>query len=190
MLVNFMEIKQFKIGQNIYDIQLKRRKYAKYIRLSMEPDGALVLTAAKTYPLFLIRKFLVSREAWVLKHLLDIKKWPSIFAIKHTKAEIDKYKKQTRQLVIERLEYFNQFYKLKYNRIAIRDQKSRWGSCSTKRNLNFNYRLCLLESELSDCVIVHELCHLQEMNHSARFWALMAQTIPDYKILEKKLKVF
>jgi len=183
-----MEIKQFKIGNNIYDIKLKRRKYAKYIRLSMEPDGALVLTASKTYPLFLIRRFLVSREAWVLKHLLDIKKQPSIFTIKHTKTEIDKYKKQTRKLVIERLEYFNKFYKLKYNRIAIRNQKSRWGSCSAKKNLNFNYRLCLLKPELSDCVIVHELCHLQEMNHSSRFWFLVAKTIPDYKIRERKLK--
>ena len=60
-----MEVKQFKIGQNIYDIKLKRRKYAKYIRLSMEPDGSLVLTAAKTYPLFFIRRFLASRQKWI-----------------------------------------------------------------------------------------------------------------------------
>ncbi|MBT7553604.1 M48 family metallopeptidase [bacterium] len=183
-----MEVKQFKIGQNIYDIKLKRRKYAKYIRLSMEPDGSLVLTAAKTYPLFLIRRFLASRQKWILKHLDDVKLRPSIFATKHSIAEINKYKKQTRQLVTERLEYFNQFYNLKYNRIAIRNQKSRWGSCSAKKNLNFNYRLCLLAPELSDCVIVHELCHLKEMNHSVRFWKLVSQTIPNYKIFEKRLK--
>jgi predicted metal-dependent hydrolase len=183
-----MEVKQFKIGDNIYDIKLKRRKYAKYIRLTMEPDGSLVLTAAKTYPLFLIKKFIGSRQAWIVKNLAEIKKRPSIFAIKHTKTDINKYKRQTRRLVEERLKYFNQFYNLDYNRIAIRDQKSRWGSCSHKRNLNFNYRLCLLPAELADCVIVHELCHIKEMNHSARFWALMAQVIPNYKILEKKLK--
>ena len=183
-----MEIKQFKIGDSIYDIKLKRKKYAKYIRLSMDPDGALVLTASKTYPLFLIKKFMASRQTWVVKNLAEIKKRPSIFAIKHTQTEINKYKKQTRKLVEERLKYFNQFYNFQYNRIAIRDQKSRWGSCSAKKNLNFNYRLCLLPTELSDCVIVHELCHLKEMNHSARFWKLASQTIPNYKILEKKLK--
>jgi len=183
-----MEIRQFQIGDNVYDIKLKRRKYAKYIRLTMEPDGVLVLTAAKTYPLFLIKKFISSRQNWIAKNLDDIKKRPSIFAIKHTKTEINKYKKQTKKLVEERLKYFNQFYNFKYNRVAIRNQKSRWGSCSAKQNLNFNYRLCLLPTELSDCVIVHELCHLKEMNHSKRFWALMAKAIPNYRSLEKKLK--
>ena len=89
-------------------------------------------------------------------------------------------KASARQLVRQRLEYYNQFYGFKYNRVSIKNQRSRWGSCSRQGNLNFNYRLVNLPSELSDYIIVHELCHLQEMNHGPSFWNLVAQMVPDY----------
>ncbi|MCB9802833.1 M48 family metallopeptidase [Candidatus Nomurabacteria bacterium] len=183
-----MEVKTLLIGQQEYQFILKRRKFAKYIRLSLDLDGSLQVTAGKSYPFFLIKKFLLSRKDWLEKNIEALEKKESIFKEKHSAAEIKKYKQQTRKLVEERLKYFNQFYNFEYQRVAIRNQKSRWGSCSSQKNLNFNYRLCLLPAELSDCVVVHELCHLREMNHSVRFWALVAKTIPDYKIWEKKLK--
>jgi len=77
---------------------------------------------------------------------------------------------------------------LEFKRVAIRNQKSRWGSCSSQKNLNFNYRLCLLPSDIAEYIIVHELCHLQEMNHSVKFWRLVEKTIPDYKFRQKRLK--
>jgi hypothetical protein len=98
------------------------------------------------------------------------------------------YKNQARCLVRQRLEYYNQFYNFKYYRVSIKDQRSRWGSCSGLGNLNFNYRLASLPDELADYIIVHELCHLKEMNHSARFWRLVAQTIPDYLGRRRELK--
>jgi len=98
-----------------------------------------------------------------------------------------KYKKAAAILVRERLEYFNQFYNYKWNRIAIRNQKTRWGSCSKAGNLNFNYKLALLPPKQADYIIIHELCHLREFNHSQRFWELVAITMPDYKEVRKDL---
>ncbi len=97
-------------------------------------------------------------------------------------------KEQARQIVHQRLIYFNQHYKFSYGRIAIKDQKSRWGSCSSKGNLNFNYRIAILPPELQDYLIVHELCHLGQMNHSKNFWTLVEQAIPNYRVLDRQLK--
>lgn len=92
-----------------------------------------------------------------------------------------------RILVVERLSYFwNEYIKLdptfasvmRYNRVAIRNQRGRWGSCTSRKNLNFNYRLLDLEPELRDYIIVHELCHLKELHHGKAFWDLVSQVIP------------
>ncbi len=98
------------------------------------------------------------------------------------------HKEQTRKLVQARLMYFNQHYGFEWNRVAIRNQRRCWGSCSSQKNLNFSYKLLLLPSHLCDYIIVHELCHLQEMNHGPQFWSLVAETIPDYKERIKQLK--
>jgi predicted metal-dependent hydrolase len=95
-------------------------------------------------------------------------------------AHYNEHKERARILIHERLVYWNTFYNCTYNKVAIRNQSTRWGSCSMKRNLNFNYRIALLPQELMDYVIVHELCHLIEFNHSPAFWACMARALPDH----------
>ncbi|MFH1536961.1 MAG: M48 family metallopeptidase [Patescibacteria group bacterium] len=99
-----------------------------------------------------------------------------------------KYKEQARFLIEERLNYFNQFYNHEFCRVSIRNQKTRWGSCSSKGNLNFNYRILFLPRDTADYIIVHELCHLKEMNHSKNFWILVSQTFPNYKYIRKNLR--
>lgn len=91
------------------------------------------------------------------------------------------HKELARQLVHERIEYYNAHYNFSYNRIAIRNQRRCWGSCSSLKNLNFNYKLYFLPEHLQDYIIVHELCHLAELNHGQGFWDLVAQQIPNYQ---------
>lgn len=110
------------------------------------------------------------------------------FKLRRSRVEFWANKELARTLVKERIKFFNHHYKFTVNRISIRNQRSRWGSCSKKGNLNFNYRLVLLPPEVADYIIVHELCHLGEFNHSKKFWELVAKTIPDYKQIRKELR--
>ncbi len=98
------------------------------------------------------------------------------------------HKPQALYLAKARLEHFNQFYNFKYNKITIRNQISRWGSCSKRGNLNFNYRIAQISPVLADYIIVHELCHIGQFNHSVDFWNLVEKTIPNWKELRHKLK--
>lgn len=97
-------------------------------------------------------------------------------------------KETARKLVEDKVDMFNAHYCFSVGRISIRDQKTRWGSCSREGNLNFNYRLALLPDHLVDYVVVHELCHLAEFNHSPAFWARVAETLPEYKKYRSELK--
>ncbi len=90
------------------------------------------------------------------------------------------HKEAARALLHARLEHFNRYYGHSYNRVAIRDQRRCWGSCSSKGNLNFSYKLLFLPPCLRDYIVVHELCHLRVLNHSTDFWVVVAEVMPDY----------
>jgi predicted metal-dependent hydrolase len=98
------------------------------------------------------------------------------------------FKEDARAVVMAKLVYWNQFYNLTYKRVAIRNTRRSWGSCTSLKNLNFSYRLLFLPEPLQDYIIVHELCHLQELHHKESFWLLVAQQIPDYTERIKELK--
>ncbi len=100
------------------------------------------------------------------------------------------HKEAARALIRSRLEFFNTHYGFAYKRVAIKNQRRCWGSCSALGNLNFSYKLLFLPPGLSDYVIAHELCHLKELNHSPRFWALVAETMPDYEQRRALLKKY
>lgn len=88
----------------------------------------------------------------------------------------------------ERVDYYAPRIQVQYGRITIRNQKSRWGSCSSWGNLNFNWKLIMAPPEVLDYVVIHELCHRIEFNHSERFWKLVYQQMPDYEAWKKWLK--
>jgi len=108
--------------------------------------------------------------------------------LKGTTTHYRQHKPMAVQFIKRRLAILNQSYGFAYQRVAIRNQASRWGSCSKLGNLNFHYKVALLPADLADYVLVHELCHLQELNHSKRFWNLVAKTIPDYVTKRKTVK--
>jgi predicted metal-dependent hydrolase len=98
------------------------------------------------------------------------------------------HKEMARELTLARLHHFNQHYNLTWNRVAIRNQRRCWGSCSSSKNLNFNYKIQFLPPHLRDYIIVHELCHLVHMNHGKAFWDLVAEQMPDFKIYAQELR--
>ncbi len=92
--------------------------------------------------------------------------------------------------LIDRAHTLARDYSFNVNKIFIRDQNTRWGSCSSKKNISLNYKLMKLPKALIDYVIIHELCHLTEMNHSKKFWLLVGGILPNYKQLRKELRMF
>lgn len=107
---------------------------------------------------------------------------------KLSEKEVLFYRRMARDVIEQRCNYYSRLMNVNYNRIAIRDQKTRWGSCSSKKNLNFNWRLIMAPAGVLDYVVVHELSHLKEMNHSKRFWREVEQVMPEYKKYNNWLK--
>lgn len=105
-----------------------------------------------------------------------------------TKDHYGAHRAAAQAFVLKRLPELNQVYGFNYQRVTIKNQATRWGSCSKHGNLNFHYKVVLLPSILADYVLVHELCHLQELNHSVKFWNLVARTLPNYKLLKQQLR--
>lgn len=98
------------------------------------------------------------------------------------------HKEEARAQIRRRLEYWNQFYGFSYNRVSIRNTKTCWGSCTSLGNLNFSYKLLFLPAHLQDYIIVHELCHLAELNHGPRFWELVSRQVPDHSAHRHELR--
>ncbi len=109
----------------------------------------------------------------------------NIFAKKNTQTQEElwyrEYRSQAEILLKERVEDLAQRYGFEYNRVSIKNTRTRWGSCSTKCNINLHYKLIFLEDMYRDYVIIHELCHLRQMNHSKLFWNEVAAIMPEYK---------
>ena len=97
-------------------------------------------------------------------------------------------KKVAEEIIKKWVHHFASLYNVKVERVSIRNQKTRWGSCSKHGNLNFNYKLIYLPQDQKSYVIVHELCHLIEFNHSRRFWVQVEHTIPKHKEIRRKLR--
>jgi len=97
-------------------------------------------------------------------------------------------RRQAKEIIAARVSYWAGVLGLEYNRVCIKDQRTLWGSCSGKKNLNFNWRLTAAPPEALDYVVIHELCHLREMNHSKKFWAHVSGVCPDYKVRRKWLR--
>ena len=169
--------------------KVRQSNRTRRMKISVFCDGRVVVTVPKNYNDNILQKFLSEKKTWIIKKVQKFLKSPMRFIPISSKKEYKLHKVEVQKLVEERLEFFNQTYGLKYNKITIRNQKSRWGSCSRKGNLSFNYKIRHLTPEVRDYVIVHELCHLKEFNHSKDFWMLVAVAIPEYKEIRNSLRI-
>ena len=167
---------------------LRINNKSRSLRIIIHPDGEIVVSVPTLATTSLIERFITSKSTWLLKHLNKIEKNPKIIVSKNSAKDFLLYKETARTMANERLKYFNAFYSLKWQSITIRNQKTRWGSCSKRGTLSFSYKIALLSSEQRDYIVVHELCHLGEFNHSLKFWALVEKTIPNYKDIRKQIK--
>ena len=168
-------------------VELKRSKRAKYMRLTVHPGGAVVLVAPHWQSMRTIERFIQARAGWIAR---AVEKMRGLTAIPTGKREYLARREEARALVEERLVKWNALYQCDYGRVAIKNTRSLWGSCSRRGNLNFTFALVHLPSQLVDYVVVHELCHLKEANHSKHFWALVAKALPEYKQLRESLRTY
>ncbi|MFH1509206.1 MAG: SprT family zinc-dependent metalloprotease [bacterium] len=166
----------------------KKSKRAKHIRLTVNCDGSVVVTSPFWVRQRIIDNFIAEKRSWLIKRINKFKNDNTKPVRVFSHDDYLQHKEKARQLIKERLEVLNKNYNFKFNRISIRNQKTRWGSCSKKGNLNFNYKILFLSEELQDYIIVHELCHLKELNHSKKFWAEVGKTLPNYLELRKYLR--
>lgn len=161
------------------------------LRVTVYPGGRVVLSKPRSASERGALRFLHTHEAWILKESERMKQMPVPTArLQGTRRDYLAHRESARSLVAARLAYWNAQYGFQYGRVSIKNMSSRWGSCSAKRNLNFHYKVLELSPALLDYLIVHELCHLKEMNHGPRFWALVAEAIPDYQRLRVDLRSF
>jgi len=184
-------IRKIELLNRDFDYTLRESSRAKSLRLAVYRNGDLVVVKPKRINEKIVENFLQSQASWIVKKINYFLSQPASLSPTLpllTRRDYLNQREKVRGLVKDRLEYFNNFYKLSYNKVNIRDQKTRWGSCSRRGCLNFNFRLIYLEPAVRDYIIVHELCHLKEFNHSLRFWKLVAQQIPNFLELRKKLR--
>lgn len=172
-----------------YNIDLIRSD-RRTVSLEVKPDLRIVVRVPRRMPLYEIAGFIRDREAWIEKAFEKIRlsNEKNSHLVPFSEEEIKKLTQLAKKTIPVKVEYYARLMGLDYGRITIRSQKSRWGSCSSKKNLNFNCLLMLTPVEVQDYVVVHELCHLKEMNHSVRFWSEVEAVLPDYRVRRKWLK--
>lgn len=171
---------------------LKRSARARSMRITIYPTGDVRVTAPRLVPEFLVRGFVASKKEWILRKVEEFRSRPPVPKRIQwgtgKRREYVAHRKAAYALAIEKVRFFAEKYGVSFGTITIRNQKSRWGSCTKKGNLSFSYRIVFLPEELQNYLVVHEVCHIREFNHSKAFWELVKQEVPSYKQLRKKLK--
>lgn len=161
----------------------------KSIAIELKPDG-ITVRAPRGMSRRDINAFLESKRGWIEKHLAKMQERKEMLeqVEPFTMEEIHELADKALGVIPEKVKKYAPIVGVTYGRITIRNQRSRWGSCSSKGNLNFNCLLMLFPDEVIDYVVVHELCHRKHMNHSAAFYAEVERVFPEYRKYQKWLK--
>ena len=150
------------------------RSRRKTIAIQIDREGQVIVRTPYGITKRQVEEFLDEKKDWLLQTISEEVRREGI--------------ERAKRIFPERTAYFAKRMGVDYGRITIREQKTRWGSCSSKGNLNFNWKLVLLDPELLDYVVVHELAHRREMNHSVAFWKVVEAELPDYRERRRRLK--
>jgi len=166
---------------------LKTSARTRNLRIVVNAGGEVSASKPEFFPDFRVARFLRQKADWILDKIAESKSQKSLLPPANRR-EFLKHRLTARRLVLDKIAELSPVYGFKYNGVTIRNQRTRWGSCSAKGNLNFNYRMVFLPDRLAGYIVAHELCHLKEFNHSPRFWNLLAIAFPDQKNLRRELK--
>lgn len=170
-----------------YEAEVRVHPRAVRLGLRVHPGGRVVVTAPPGASQTAVLRFMHRYRAWIERaraKLLNVQPRPSRTEARRAYAA---HKEAARRLAYAKIAAFAPMYGVKVSAVSIRDQKTRWGSCSRKGRLSFNYRIALLPERLAEYIVVHEICHMLAFDHSARFWALVARAVPEHKSLRKTL---
>lgn len=180
--------KYIELQEQHIEYTVKESRRARRMRLAISPSKGLVATIPSGMSLGTLEEFIFEKSEWIIKKLEYFKKFSGVVLPRSTRNDYLKHKESARALMHEKVEYFSSTYGFSYSKISVKNQKTCWGSCSKRGNLNFNYKILFLPEQAQDYIVVHELCHLKELNHSKKFWALVAEIVSDYAEIRKDLK--
>ena len=181
--------KEIVLGSEIIQYSLRRNSRAKRLRLMVKRDGSVQLTMPASGAVWAAENFVHRQKQWIMDKLAVFRTLPPQNPVaRYGRREYLRYRERARALVMQKLDEFAPRLGVSYGAVRIKDQKTCWGSCSRKGNLNFNYKLLFLPSHLQDYVVVHELAHLRELSHSRRFWDVVASVIPEHVARRRELR--
>lgn len=167
-------------------IVLERSK-RKTLAIGITQEGALKVKAPFSLSETEIIRFVKQKSFWIYKQVKKVEENRANM-VTYSREEERSYREKARAILTDKTAYYGRLIGVTYNRIRVADQKTRWGSCSSRGTISYNWHLILLPENILDYVVVHELCHLLEMNHSPRFWSQVEKILPDYRERRNWLK--
>lgn len=174
--------KKIIFNKQLIDYSLIRSNIEKYIKISVYRNGKIVVTAPKKMSLKTIENNVGKKMEWVCEKIRLYKKLRSNGL--SGRYYLD-FKEDTMNIITRKLNYYNKVYNFKFCEVIVKNLKNKWSFCSEDNKLVFDCRVALLPKKLVNYIVVHELCHLVEFNHSENFWNLVKKTIPDYESVNK-----
>lgn len=184
-------VKEIDIDGTLLRYELRRTPRAKRIAIRIYPGpedgGRIVLTVPPRASVRSGERFLREHAQWALRQSARMAgREPLLHRV--GEREYRRRRSEAAAFIRKKVATWNDMFGFRHGRVTVRNQSSRWGSCSHRGNLSFNWKLLLLPERMADYVVVHELCHLEEFNHSARFWKLVAQAVPDYREIVREMR--
>lgn len=188
---------QTKHGPLLYTVS--KRKRQRSIRLRIMVSGAVSVTTPFRVKQSVVEEFIGTHTDWIFEkvgailqneHPMQVHEYFTYIESKSKKNHVHyvEKKQEALQIIKREVERVNTLYGFIYKDVRVKNQKTRWGSCSKQGVLNFNYKVAYLSPEARMYVVAHELCHLKEFNHKKVFWDLVKKAVPEYQRIRKQLK--